>query len=527
MASRRAAAYGANVIASVIIVLAIFVVVNFISSLYFARADLTEDKEFTVSDATKQILSGLEDLVTIKVYFSKKLPPYLMNMRRRVNDLLEEYKAYSGGKVQFEFIDPADDPSLKQKMQFMGIPPVQLNVIEKDKAQVMTAYLGIAILYENKREVIPVVRNTENLEYQLTSGISKVTMKEVKTVGLLCLGDNFRAEENFTRLRQALEKQYDVRDVSIEDGRRISKTIDTLIVLGAKELSDWEKFQIDQAIMRGARVIFMVDMVEREKGKLLARPAKTNLNELVEQYGIRVNKNLVLDKRAATASFSSGFMAFMLPYPFWIKVGRDGLSRDNPAVNQLSYCIFPWTSSVDVLNNDNSQIKYDVLARSSQASWVQTGRFDLSPQQQFVRSSAKSYDLAVEAAGKFKSAFAGKEAPKPEGKASRWANKDEKVKEESPETKIVVIGGSSMVNDEFLTRYRKNDLFLLNLVDVLTLGRGLVGIRTRGVRDRPLEQLSEHMKATIKYLNTIGVPFLVVAFGLIRFYVRRKTKRAL
>ena len=135
---KRTASYGAGVLVSALIVLCILIVVNYLSSLYFTRADLTEEKEFTISDPTKVVLASLEDLVTIQVFFSKELPTYVMPLRTQVEDLLEEYKAYSGGNLQVEYIDPEDDPELGQKMQFMGIPPVQLNIYEKDKAEIIS-----------------------------------------------------------------------------------------------------------------------------------------------------------------------------------------------------------------------------------------------------------------------------------------------------------------------------------------------------------------------------------------------------
>jgi len=524
---KRTASYGATVLVSGLIVLCILVAVNYLSSLYFTRADLTADKEFTISDATKTVLKGLEDLVTIQLYFSKELPTYVMPLRTQVQDLLDEYKAYSGGKLQVEYIDPESDPELKQKMQFMGIPPVQLNVIQKDKAELVTVYLGLAILYENKKEVIPVIRGTENLEYQLTSGISKVTISEVKSVGLLPLSEGIKVQENFSKLKEALQKLYDVKDIDLTNPRGLDN-VNMLVVIGAKELTDWEKFQIDQAIMGGANAIFMTDMVQRERGQLGASPAKTNVNDLLKSYGVRVNQDLVLDQSCAMAAFSSGFMQFQLPYPFWVKVGPEGLSKDSPAVSQLSAVVFPWTSSVDVIAEKDSGVKYDVLAQSSEASWLQTEKFDLNPQQKFTKSATKSYGLAVEGSGAFKSAFAGQEAPKPQGEAAaRSAPKDQQVKEQSPQTKIVVVGSSFLVNDEFLSRYRNNDLFVENLVDIMTLGKGLVGIRTRGTAERPLEEVSEGGKTWVKFGNMLGIPVLVAAFGLLRYFVRKRRKRAL
>ncbi|MBN1593313.1 MAG: GldG family protein [Candidatus Coatesbacteria bacterium] len=527
--AKRTTSYGATVFISSLIILCILIVVNYLSSLYFTRADLTEDKQYTISDATKKVLGGLEDLVTIQLYFSKELPTYVMPLRTQVEDLLDEYKAYSGGKLQVEYIDPEDDDELKQKLQFMGIPPVQLNVYQKDKAEVVTVYLGLAILYENKKEVIPVIQGTENLEYQLTSGIGKVTMTEVKSVGILPLTEGVTVDDSYSQLKESLQKIYDLKDIDLNGPRGMEK-VDTLLVLGFKELTDWEKFQIDQAIMRGTNVIFMTDVIARERGQLGAKPAASNVNDLLENYGFKVNENLVIEgpRHCAMAAFSSGrFMQFQTPYGFWVKVGPDGLSDESPAVKQLSAVIFPWTSSIGLVEGDNSGVKYSVLARSSEDSWLQAGEFDLSPQQRFERTAQGSYELAVQGSGVFKSLFAGQEAPKPDNESARPHRKDEEVIAESQPTKIVVVGNSFMISDEFLTRYRKNDMFVQNLIDVMTLGHGLVDIRTRGAAERSLGEVSEGSKAWIKYGNMLGIPALVAVFGLVRYFIRKKRKRAL
>ena len=142
---------------------------NFLSSRVLARIDLTQDREFTVSKATREVLRGLDDIVTVKVYFSKRLPPNLATLRRNIDDVLREFQAYSHGKVRVEYIDPAEKPEEEQKLRFLGIPQVQLNVLEKDQLQVINGYMGIAMLYADRHQAIPIVQDINTLEYDLTA----------------------------------------------------------------------------------------------------------------------------------------------------------------------------------------------------------------------------------------------------------------------------------------------------------------------------------------------------------------------
>jgi ABC-2 type transport system permease protein len=141
----------------VLLVLAILALANYISQRRFVWLDLTKNREYTVTPATKRILAGLDDVVNVTAYFSKDLPPYMATLDRQVKDLLDEYRAFGGERLRVTFEDPGDDPRKEQQLQMLGIPKVQLNILEKEKAQVTNVYLGIAVQYGDKTEALPVV----------------------------------------------------------------------------------------------------------------------------------------------------------------------------------------------------------------------------------------------------------------------------------------------------------------------------------------------------------------------------------
>ena len=176
----------------------------------------------------KNVVSNLDDLVTIKAYFTENLPPYLINVRRQVADLLEEYRAYANGNFQFEFIDPAADSTEATRVQRMGIPRVQMNVIEKDKQQVIQGYLGIAILYEDKNETIPVVQDTRTLEYDLTTAIKRISTKDIKRVGFMAGHGELELNTDLNIALRELEKQYQVMPTDISNGQKVADDIETL-----------------------------------------------------------------------------------------------------------------------------------------------------------------------------------------------------------------------------------------------------------------------------------------------------------
>ncbi|MFQ6043638.1 MAG: hypothetical protein ACE5PV_22520, partial [Candidatus Poribacteria bacterium] len=231
-------------------------------------------------------------------------------------------------------------------------------------------------------------------------------------------------------------------------------------------------------------------------------------------------------------------VSYSLPYPYWPKIIKQNFSQKSAITNQLESLVLPWTSSVEIVASEEGGVKAEELVKSTEHAWTVQGRYDLNPQQRFYQtpSERKSYPLAVELSGKFKSFYAGKEIPKVENddkkKSSSSENESErKTVEESKETKIIVVGNSNFIANNILgglggRQAEANMIFFQNLVDWLTLGEELINIRSRGVTDRPLkENLSEATKSFIKFSCTLGVPIVIVIFAFVRFYMRKRTKR--
>ena len=533
--------YGGNTLAFILVVFGIVALVNFLSSRRFIRADLTAEKRYTISQSTKKVLDRLDDIVTIDVYFSRK-PPRVAQIRQSIRDMLEEYRAFSKN-VQINFIDPAaEDEAEKQKLRFMGIPEVQVNVIEKDKAEVANVYMGIAVLYEDKKEVLPVVQTTANLEYDLTSAILKVTSEEVKTVGFLSGHDEIDVfGQAFGPLRQELSKQYDVRKVPIEGGKAIDADVATLIIAGPKEeLTEHEKYEIDQFIMRGGRTLFLIDPILIQYEGLNVTPLQTGLNDLLAHYGVKLNDNLVLDVSMGQLTYSQGFMTVTTGYAYFIKVMKEyryrtgetsaGLSKDSIITSQLESLTLPWASSLELLPQADPSVETIVLAKTSRGGWTAQSPYNINPtnrQFQPPASVQQAHTVAVSLSGAFKSFYAGKAIPPAESGESdgaitaQPAAEERTTKTDSEATQIVVLG-----NSQFLQQGRPDgQLFFLNTVDWLTLGEELINIRSHGVTDRPLKEISESEKFFLKFISIAGVPILVVAFGLVRFFLRRRAKR--
>ena len=535
---------GGNTLAFVVIILGILVLINFLSTRRFIRADLTEDKRYTISKATKNVLGTLDDIVTITAYFSTT-PAEVARIRRDVGDVLDEYNAFSD-KLQIDFVNPADfDDAQKQELRFKGIPEVQINVVKKDKAEIANVYMGLSIGYGGKEETLPIVRSTENLEYELTSTILKVTTKEAKTVGFLTGHGEFDInDQNYQQFRQLLDKngqgQYNVTSVSLQDGKAVDATVTTLVVAGVKQpLTEREKYELDQFIMRGGRAVFLVDPIQLQPGTLQGTPLSTGLNDLLEHYGAKLGNNLLIDRRFHdNAQFQQGPMTIFQPYPYFVKIVKQHFSTEHTITNQLETLTLPWTSSLEIIAKEG--ITATALASTSGFGQTIQGYYNLRPDIRVPDAETQAYPVAVALEGQFKSFYADKEIPPvattddketpvPTQDVSE-ASTERTTINESAQTQIVVVGTA-----QFLTQMRQDGVnFFLNTVDWLTLGDALIGIRSQRITDRPLRiktpdgefrEVSEFEKNFIRYLCTVGVSLLVVIFGLVRYFLKRRTKR--
>jgi ABC-type uncharacterized transport system involved in gliding motility auxiliary subunit len=573
----------------VILVLAVLIAVNFIADQHFFRADLTEDKEYTISQSTRRILGDLDDVVSIRAYFSEDLPPRLEQNKRRIADVLDEYRSYGAGNINVEWIDPAKDPQMEQQLRFLGIPQIQAQILEKDQLQVVNVYMGIGVHYGEKRQGIPVVQDTYSLEYDLTSAILRVTLDEDKVLGFLT-GEGVDLETGFQGIRQLLGDQYSVQTVNLDEGRRaVPDDIHTLIIPGPQNVTARSKYEIDQYLMRGGRIIFLIDAIRLdEQGGLRARPVTSGLEDLLASYGVRVQKSLVRDNRYNShAAFSQGFIQYTVPYPFWPKVSGPFLSKDHITTSRLESLVLPWPAPIkldvpvegddplimalreeergrapeldgsEVIQSaetlldetvesdeegegseedvegetEEKELVAYILARSSPYSELQTGQYDIAPDRNalgFPRAQlGKSYIMATALDGKFKSYYAGRPVPAVEGGEAAADSAAEAGKiTESLETQIIVLGSSFFVQDNFLAQFPENAVFFQNAVDWLSLGPELIGIRSRGATDRPLKETSDGAKAALKTIVTLGPALIIIAFGLVRFALRRRKRAA-
>jgi gliding-associated putative ABC transporter substrate-binding component GldG len=514
-------------------VLGCLVVLNILGLGVFGRLDLTRDKQYTLNKATLDTLAALKEPVTVRAYFTKDLPPPYATQTRYVQDLLEEYHTHGKGQFRYEFIDPASEEtnedkekkketkqdifgraireatSVERELSSYGIPPVQVRVNEDDKIEVKRAYMGIVVMFNDKKEVIPVVQQTEGLEYDLTSLLRKITRERAPKVAVVTRQGEPSPQETLGKLWGLLGQLYDVTQWDVSTTPSVEEDVDALIVLGSSTpYTETEQKAIDAFVMTGKSAAFLLDAVKPELQTLEAREANHGLTKMLAAYGVKIDPGLVLDAECATISVTQqrGFMRIAQPvqYPFMVLPKQ--LDPEQPLTRGLTQVVFPFMSPLALDTASKEGVKSEVLVKSSANSWIQKPPFNLDPMQEWGEEGIgkdPSKPLVVSVSGALTSAF----------------NSTQKA----TQARVLVAGGSSFLADQFLSR--GTEALALNLVDWLVLDEGLLAMRARGLSAAPLADVSDSTRNALKYSNIMGVPLTFIAGGLVRWR-RREARRA-
>ncbi len=482
---------------------AILVVVNLIGLNIFGRLDLTDDRVYSLSRASKDIVQTLEDPVTITAFFTADLPAQFASNRRFLRDKLGDYRAYGGQNIEYQFIDPGEDEDLRGEAGRLGIPPVQIQVIESDNVQLKNAYMGVAIEYENNRETIPVIQDLSRLEYDLTSAIRRLTREEKPVAAFWTGHGEPDPMQNMQTLQQSLSTNYEVRVATAADLEGADSPDVLLVIAPTDTIPEADLQALDTYIMNGGRVGFLLNRVAADLQAGQAVELNIGIEPLLANYGIILTPNLIMDEQSSvvTVQRRQGFfnISQQIQYPLFPVVSR--FNSENQMVNRLQELMFYFVSSVDTSAALPTGVTREPLIYSSPQSGLQQGFFMLQPTETSATLSGGPYLLGAAFTGPFPSVYT-------PGRTS-------------PPTRLVVVGDGDFVNESIVPPNGGSTQFGLNLVDWLAQDEALLSIRSKSIEPRTLRDTSEGMRPVIKYVNMLGPLLIVVLLGLVRWRRRR------
>lgn len=533
------------------------ILLNILGNRFFFRVDLTDEKRFTIKDQTREMLRDLDDVVYVEVFLEGELNAGFRRFRKSIEETLEEFRIYSDNKVRFSFTDPATAIGQKARNEFMadlaakGIQPT--NVVDKRDGQRVEkiifpgavvsyggAEAGVMLLKGNKTSSSEEVINQsiEGVEFELANAIYKLTNTERKQVGLV-RGHGELDSLELASFNNELLEFYDVFNVDLDRTTDLSR-YDVLVVAKPTEpYTPAEKYKLDQFIMRGGRVLFMIDKLEASMDSAsgeghLAFPYRHNLDDQLFRYGVRVNLDLVQDQNAALYPIVTGQLGGkpqmqMIDWPFFPLISN---YPDHPVTRNLDAVLTRFISSIDTVKAEG--IRKTPLMLTSPYARVVGAPVHVSVDQ--LRSmSTKVFDkphipVGYLLEGEFASLFRNRFLP--EGVDST-GNKSIGV-----ETKIIVIGDGDVARNEVNPRtgqpqmlgfdpfsnytFANRDL-LMNAMAYLAEEEGLIQARTKQIKIRPLDRQRLQNEETYWQVINIVVPLLLlIAFGVVRSFIRRR-----
>ncbi|HEX3008847.1 MAG TPA: gliding motility-associated ABC transporter substrate-binding protein GldG [Bacteroidales bacterium] len=533
------------------------------SKVYF-RIDLTSEKRFTLTQETKTILKHLPDEIYVKVYLEGDLPAAFKKLRNSVKETLDEFRVHAGQNIQYEFINPAENPDVKARSQLYadlynkGLRPTNIMIRGEEGTDSKKLIFPSALVSYNGVEIpVNFLKNNvglsaeENLnnsmqtiEYELIKPIHNLTSKKIDKVAFI-EGHGELNEFEVEDIYKEIANSFDIYRGAIGGKPAILNDYKAIVIARPmKEFNEADKLVLDQYIMKGGRVLWVLDEVNANadslvNGSTFAFVNNTNLDDMLFTYGARINPSLVQDIQCNVIPINTavrGMQAKFDPMP-WLYYPLLGPQIDHPISRSLNMVLARFPSSIDTVGANGKIRKTPLLITSPYTrlvnvpAMISLEEVRKTPTRNEMSGGQKTIAVLLE--GKFASVFRNRQPS-----AIIPGYPGDVIKESTPNRMIVVACGDMIRNDVRMTadgpvaaqlgydRYTRqtfgNKDFLMNCIQYLTDDAGLMELRNKNFKLRLLDkQKVREEKVKWQLINTILPSVIVILFGIYYNYRRR------
>ncbi|MCB0510692.1 MAG: gliding motility-associated ABC transporter substrate-binding protein GldG [Bacteroidetes bacterium] len=553
-----------------VLLLLIILVANLVSSFLYTRLDLTEEKRYSISKATKNFLANLDDIVTVRVFLSGNLPSGMKELEKSAEATLNEFKAYAGSRLEFEFVDLNDYPvdiqeEIGKELMEKGLNPISLTVVESGEQTQRIIFPGATLSYkgrvisanllENKLgyDQYEILNNSITLlEYKFANAIQKLQQSHPPVIAF-STGHGEATQEQLTEIIQDLQvNQFAVSMLDLRLGYEIDKLVDVLVIAKPTQaFTEKEKYKIDQYLMRGGKIFWLIDQMAMDMDSLqgadffMAQPRDLNLDDILFKYGVRINDDLVQDLQNTKLEIQTGFnnnqpQTQFFSWPFFpLMFGNEA----HPISKNLAPISSKFVSTIDTIKNP--QIKKEILLTSSAYSKALMAPVRVfvgmvqnpPPPEAYIQSQLST---AVALSGSFESVFKNRAFT---GAYAQMADSTEsmKFKEQSePGARMIVVGDGDLIinasskgkkqalgfsiygnNNEAMVF--DNKAFLLNAIEYLIDDNSLLETRSKEIKLRQLDATKvKQSKQKIQVLSLILPLVFLAIFALLYLFFRKR-----
>ncbi|MEN8119468.1 MAG: gliding motility-associated ABC transporter substrate-binding protein GldG [Bacteroidota bacterium] len=553
-------------VVQLVLIFVAVILVNYVVSFVLYRIDMTSEGRYTISKQSENLLENLDDELYVKIYLDgDDLPVGFKRMRRSLADLLEEFKVYAGSDINYRFINPSESSDknvrfgLYKQLFEKGLVPIESKeTTDEGKTMQKMVFPGLIVVYKGKEMGVNLLKNNprykpdgeeninnsvQSMEYELTNAIRKLTKGEKPEIAFL-EGHGELNEYQVLNISNTLSEYYDVKRGVIGGMYGILDNFKAVIIAGPiVKFSENDKFVIDQYIMKGGKVLWLLDGASVNMDSLqyspitIGMPLELNLEDQLFRYGVRVNPGILQDAQCAKIGLTmhgpDGQPKINLyPWTYYPVVLSDNTNEINKYLDVIR---LEYPASLDTVSS-SPDVKKTILLHSSTRS-----KFDYVPSEINLMDARNKpvesmfnkslVPVAVLLEGKFDSNFKNRLLdPK--------ITQGHEVISKSKDTRMIVISNSSVIRNEISEKgetyplgfdintqktFKGNKQLITNSINYLCDDEGLMAIRLREIKLRLLDKTEiSSNKMFWQTTNTLIPILFVILFGLITGYVRKR-----
>jgi len=546
-------------------VIAGIILVSAAGSFLRFRYDLTEDKRFTLSASTHRVLNHLKNDIYIQVYLDGEIPIPLKRLKRSVGDMLDEFRIASGRKIDYEFINPSGAKDTRQReTQYQtlvkkGLIPLRLEAGDAEGGStqkiifpgMIVNYNGVEVpvnFLENNQS-IPyeqnILHSMEGLEYEMIQTISTLSSDTVKKVAFI-EGHGEMPEIETADITMNLAKFFTIDRGTIGGKPGILDKYAAVVIAGPEKVfSESDKLVLDQYIMNGGKVLWLIDEVAVNSDSLvfgetvgLYRPL--NIEDQLFRYGVRINPAIVQDIDCVPIRLmvmSGGTRQQVVPAP-WVYYPKLQPSSNHPITRNLNKVEGQFVNYIDTVGLDRAIHKKILLCTSALSRTISPPAIIRLKEAELPlvekEFNKPNLPVAVLLEGTFPSAFKNRSV------TNLTEDKNLRIKTESKKTRMIVIADGDIIRnevkksglnespqplgrDKYTGQVYGNKDFLINCLNWLVDNNGIMELRSRELKLRLLNthEIKTH-RLKWQIINIAGPILIVILSGLLYSYFRKR-----
>lgn len=536
----------------------LLIALNVAAAFVFTRIDLTADKRHSISPATKQLMRNLNEEVHVTLYLDGDMNAGFLRLKRAVLELLDELSVYAADGLTYDVCNPAtlnkdEQEELYEMFAYQGISPTVIHERNQDGKSVQRLlFPWMQVRYGNKQDMVGLLKNIkgnsgeanlnisiESLEFEWTDVLRRLTRKEVQKIAFI-EGHGELNEMNTLDVSLALSRYFQIDRGVLGDDASVLDDYKAIIIAAPQErFSEADKYIIDQYVMHGGKVLWLLDGVRFDEESLSRTgispviPLDVNLTDLLFRYGVRVNPMVVQDEQCLLVPVNvapAGMEPDFQPMPWYFAPLL--LTSPNHAITRnVAQVTGTFVSCLDAVGN-NERVQRDVLLATSNATHLISAPTPINVEELEISDgyfNLSYVPVAMAMEGVFESLFAHRMPP------ATLTNSRPQRKESVPTRQVVVASGSvisnNMENGQALpagydrytgTQFGNRD-FLVNTILYLTDEEGWINLRNKELKIRMLNKnISRTGRTSLQAIN-VGLPLLLLTvFGFVFSAVRRR-----